>query len=852
MCKLTRRLLACLALLSAAALLTWWPTPAPAYVEAAMSLGSVVSQSSNVVLVRVEKVDKQKNLIIYRKVRDIKGKHPTDIIKHNIGRGGFNPREWQYPMAWAEPGKLAVFFHNGGASETCIGTYWYQAYAGGEWWNMSHGEPYLLRSYAGNPERLAAQVAEMLQGKEVVISCMVDGNKEDLHLRRAKIQRVKASLKLLDYNPKRDFVGWGGEDFRRLVGMPGFTHYSGLTRVDPEAQAISSVDFDGDGKPDLCLVGAGRVVLLRNGGESLNEVQLPPPSSPPGSGGDKGGGARAAVWADYNGDGKPDLLLATPLGPKLYTNLGGGNFRDDSALLPQEPAHTLTAAAWIDYDGDGRPDILVANGYHGLRLYRNIGHALKPTVPKLAGPRLGKWYYLGPLDNPGGQAFNRTHAAEREFKLKQVYPGKGGEQAKWREGKFTDGKINSLALFRPQNNFNAAVYLHREIEVSTPTDLPISLGSDDTLTVWLNGQKLLAQNVQRACAPDQARLTLKLRPGKNRLLLKVCQGGGDWAFYFSAGKLAQQVAMVPQGKWFEDVSAEVGLGPEGIGAGLKGDTLTVCDVNGDGRPDFLYGAGTGMLVLNTRTADGKIRFVHDPDSGIVYQTGKVGPVFGDFDNDGRPDLFVPQKGHCKLFKNVGKGKFVDVTAKAGDLATFTGWATCAAWGDFDNDGHLDVMIGCLLGPNRFFRNRGDGTFEDATEAVGLHQHVYNTQALCLVDLNGDGVLDLVLNNEGQESAVLLANPPQAGKRVPLTVQVKGKGIVGSRVQVADKAGRLLQTFEISGGDGRGGQAAPLAHFALAPGVYRVQVRYSSGLRRERQVTVGSVPVRSVIDDKREQ
>src|SRR5262249_18844890 len=162
----------------------------------------------------------------------------------------------------------------------------------------------------------------------------------------------------------------------------------------------------------------------------------------------------------------------------------------------------------------------------------------------------------------------------------------GGEEARWREGKFTDGKVTSLMLFRPQNNVNAAVYLHREIEVAAPTDLPISLGSDDTLTVWLNGQRLLAKNVQRACAPDQERLTLKLRPGKNRLLLKVCQGGGDWAFYFAAtaGKV-QQAA--PRGKWFEDVSAAVGLGPEGVGAGLKGDTLTVCDVNGDGRPDFL-------------------------------------------------------------------------------------------------------------------------------------------------------------------------------------------------------------------------------------------------------------------------
>jgi hypothetical protein len=669
--KLNRRLLGCLALPLAALIVTWWATPGRAYVEAAMSLGAVVTQSTNVVLVRIETVDKQKNLIIYRKIRDIKGRHPTDIIKHNIGRGGFHPREWQFPMQWAEPGKTAIFFHNGGASETCIGTYWYQAYAGGEWWNMSHGEPFLCRSFAGNPEKLANAVAEMLANKEVVVPCMVDGNKDDLHLRRAKIQRLKVSLKLQDYNPKRDFVGWGGEDFRRLLGMPGFTHYSALTRVDPEAQAISSVDFDGDGKPDLCLVGAGKVVLVQNGGESLNEVSLP---------GAVGG--RAAVWADYNGDGKPDLLVATPAGPKLFTNLGGGRFRDDSALLPKEAAHTLTAAAWIDYDGDGRTDILLANGYHGLRLYRNIGQAV-----------------------------------------------------------------------------------------------------------------------------------------------------------------------APQGKWFEDVSARVGLGPDGIGAGLKGDTLTVCDVDGDGRPDFLYGAGTGMLVMNRKGADGA-RFELAKDSGISYTTGKVGPVFGDFDNDGHPDLFVPQKSGCKLFKNDGKGRFTDVTAKAGALADFKGWATCAAWGDFDNDGHLDLMVGCLKGTNRFFRNKGDGTFEDATEAVGLHQHVYNTQAICLVDLNGDGALDVIFNNEGQESAVLLGNPAAAGKRVPLTVHVGGKkGVVGSRVLVADKAGKTVQMRDISGGCGRGGQPAPVAHFALEPGTYRVRVRYTSGETRVREVTVAGTPLRSLIDEK---
>src|SRR3954468_21999456 len=260
------RLALVLIALSAAIALTWMTQPSYAYVEAPMSLGAIVQQSTTIVLMRVESVDKDKNVIIYRKIRDVKGKHPQDVIKHNIGRGGLRPNEWKPQMDWAEPGRTAVFFHNGGASETCIGTWWYQAYGGGEWWNHSHAEPFLMRSFAGNPDKLATIVDQMLQGQEVAAPCMIDGNKEDLHNRRAKIQRVKASLKIQDYNPKRDFLGWGGEDFRRLMGMPGFTHISPIGRVDPEAQAISVVDFDGDGKQDFCLVGGHKVVLLQNSG----------------------------------------------------------------------------------------------------------------------------------------------------------------------------------------------------------------------------------------------------------------------------------------------------------------------------------------------------------------------------------------------------------------------------------------------------------------------------------------------------------------------------------------------------------------------------------------------------------
>src|SRR5207245_8624858 len=156
-------------------------------------------------------------------------------------------------------------------------------------------------------------------------------------------------------------------------------------------------------------------------------------------------------------------------------------------------------------------------------------------------------------------------------------------------------------------------------------------------------------------------------------------------------------------RWFEDVSVAVGLGPDGIGGGVRGDTLTVCDVDGDGRPDFLYGAGRGLLVLNTPKG-----FVEAKDCGISYRAGKIAPIFGDFDGDKLPDLFVPQNGACKLFKNLGNGRFQDVTALAGDLAQSIPHASCAVWGPFSNKSRLDLFVGCLRGPNRYFRNQGNG------------------------------------------------------------------------------------------------------------------------------------------------
>ena len=80
----------------------------------------------------------------------------------------------------------------------------------------------------------------------------------------------------------------------------------------------------------------------------------------------------------------------------------------------------------------------------------------------------------------------------------KVHRGKREMECRWAKQEFPDGSVHSLAGF----GMNCATYLYREIDVPAATDLPVALGSDDTLTVWLNGEKLHAENVTRAVAPD--------------------------------------------------------------------------------------------------------------------------------------------------------------------------------------------------------------------------------------------------------------------------------------------------------------------------------------------------------------
>jgi hypothetical protein len=171
----------------------------------------------------------------------------------------------------------------------------------------------------------------------------------------------------------------------------------------------------------------------------------------------------------------------------------------------------------------------------------------------------------------------------------------------------------------------------------------------------------------------------------------------------------------------------------------------------------LLGAQAGSAIrLSDVTAAAGITFTHNNGAfGKKYlpETLGAGAAFLDFDNDGRQDLFLvngtnwpgqpPAKTRSKLYRNVGGGKFADVTARAGLAVDLYGMGVAAA--DFDNDGWQDLLV-TAVGQSRLFRNSGKGTFVDVTAKAGLGNRTgFSTSALWF-DYDRDGAVDLLVCN----------------------------------------------------------------------------------------------------------
>ena len=273
--------------------------------------------------------------------------------------------------------------------------------------------------------------------------------------------------------------------------------------------------------------------------------------------------------------------------------------------------------------------------------------------------------------------------------------------------------------------------------------------------------------------------------------------------------------------------------PETLGSGCA-----FLDYDGDGWQDILLVNGMdwpghhtqkSTLQLYRNNRNGTFSDVTHA-AGLDIEMYGMGVAVGDYNNDGFPDILITCVGQNRLFKNTGKGTFIDATRGSG-LGGRTGFSTSALWFDYDRDGLLDLFVCnyvkwspeldvfCSLDgkhksyctPEAYrgatcwlFHNRGDGTFEDVTATSGIFDSSSKSLGVALLDYDQDGWPDLIVANDTQPNKLYRNNRngtfKEAGVEAGIAFSTDGKARAGMGVDTGDftnsgQAGIAITNFD---------------------------------------------------------
>ncbi len=211
---------------------------------------------------------------------------------------------------------------------------------------------------------------------------------------------------------------------------------------------------------------------------------------------------------------------------------------------------------------------------------------------------------------------------------------------------------------------------------------------------------------------------------------------------------------------FTDVSIEAGLDVVS-----KNNGVAVADYDNDGDLDLFF---TGFYSYDANDETTWNRLMRNNGNGtfddVTMEAGftnqfvntditaslgeKMGASWGDYDNDGFADIFLTNSRLDQLYHNNGDGTFTEVTEAAGVEGCNNCYSGGGTWFDHDRDGLLDLYVSVLNGDNIFYRNKGDGTFENLTAFYKL-EGTGVTWTTAAIDIGKDGFLDLYCANDTQ-------------------------------------------------------------------------------------------------------
>src|SRR6266404_2614118 len=486
---------------------------------------------------------------------------------------------------------------------------------------------------------------------------------------------------------------------------------------------------------------------------------------------------------DYDGDGKPDIFLLNgstipamkgkekPPRSALYHNLGNMKFEDVTEKAGVANERWGMAVAVGDYDNDGRPDLYVSN-YGVSRLYHNNGDGTFTDVaPKLGVARKG-WSTgasFGDYDGDG--------------RLDLFVPG------------YVDFDLNNL----PPN----------------PSDSGKS-GAAETAFCQFRGVPVM-------CGP------------------RGLKGEGDTLYH-----------QKPDGT-FEDVSVKAGVNDP---QGYYGFSSAFVHVNEDDLLDLIVVNDSTPKQLYINKGDGTFEDTGYPSGVALNENGReqagMGLAVGDYDNDSRIDFHITNFSDDSnvLYHNEGDGNFTDVTFQVGlgeVTMPFLGWGT--SFLDFDNDGWKDIFAvnghvypvvdkyqwGTSYAQQPLlFRNLGTGRFDRVPAAPGSGLAIaISGRGLAVGDLDGDGLLDAVINNIDSAPTLLRNVTRPAGHWIELRLvgdpsKKSPRDAIGAIAYVT--TGKLRQRMDVVSGASYASQNDLKLHFGLgsATRIDKLEVKWPDG------------------------
>lgn len=397
-----------------------------------------------------------------------------------------------------------------------------------------------------------------------------------------------------------------------------------------------------------------------------------------------------AAFLDADGDGWLDILLInsrdwTPRGrkslPALYRNNKNGSFTDVTRGSGLDFEAYCMGVAVGDYDNDGRDDVYITC-LEGDRLFRNLGGFKFQDVTAASGIKNANF----------------------------------GTSAAWVDYD-KDGKLD--------------LFVANYVQWSEKTDLWCSLDGSTKSYCTPESYKGVASRLYRNLGNgkfvDVSQKAGVADPTSKSLGVALLDFDGDgWIDLFVANDTEPNKLYRNKGDGtFEEVglSAGIAFGEDGVARGAMG--VDAADYSRSGRPHLVIGNFSNQM-LSLYHNEGRGLFVDEAPRSTVGRASLLTLAFGafffDYDNDGLLDIFAAN-GHIDeeigrvqpkvsfaqpphLFRNVGQGRFEEVTAKVGAAFARPVVARGAAWGDYDNDGDLDLLITTNNGPAYLFRNDG--------------------------------------------------------------------------------------------------------------------------------------------------